>query len=304
MDHLEAHVLAEMEKSFNQTIVYGKEINVAGIIENAKRYPMGSERQLILVKEAQSISKIEGLVEYAKNPLNTTVLAIAYKGKKIDGRTKDGKEFISTLKKSGVYFESKKFYDNQIPAWIDGIFKNKGYQSNAKSNHLIAEFLGNDLNKIANEIDKLTINIPLKSLITEELIELNVGISKDYNNFELQKAIANKNSKKSNQIIHYFCDNPKSNPIIVTISTLFSFFSKLAIYHLAVDKSKNKMASLLKVSPYFIGDYDTAASNFSTKKTIEVIELLKEYDLKSKGINNASGNNSLLLKELVFRILN
>jgi len=298
-DYIEDHVLTDVEKEFNQTVIYGRETDVLSIISNAKRYPMMANYQVVIVKEAQDIKDIDELLPYIENPLDSTLLVINYKYKKIDKR----KSFYKQVDKKGILFESKKLYDNKIAGWINNYVKEKGYDITPKASAMLTEFLGTNLSKVVNEISKLILNVPEKATINDELVERNIGISKDFNVFELQKAIGSKNVLKVNQIGNYFAANPKENPLIKTVSILFGYFSKLMIYHQLTDKSRNSIASALSVNPFFVQDYQMAARNYSLQKLIKIIDLLKEYDLKSKGVNNISISDGELLKELLFKIL-
>jgi DNA polymerase-3 subunit delta len=299
-DYIEEHVLEEAEKSFNQIIYYGEETSVTVIIETARRFPMMSNHQVIIVKEAQSLRKIEDLLVYIENPLKSTILVLNYKYKVLDKRTK----LVKSLEASGVYFESERLRDYQIPAWIEKYLMTKGIKTDPNASAMLTEYLGNDLHKIANELQKLLITLPPgKPVITTALIEKNIGISKDYNNFELQKAIGEKNVLKANMIINHFASNQKDNPITLTIASLFSYFSKLLTYHYLTDKSKNNAAAALKVNPYFVKDYETSAAKYNVSGTVQVINLLRTYDMKSKGFGDVSSEPGDLLKELVFKIL-
>lgn len=298
-DIIEKEVLAEEEKDFNQTIVYGRDTNPMEIISMAKRYPMMSNHQVVIVKEAQNILKIEELEPYFANPLESTVLVINYKYKKIDKR----KSFFKNIGKKGVLFESKKIYDNKIPEWIDKHLHGLGYTITPKAGIMLAEFLGSDLSKVVNEISKLILNIPGKTEINDDLIEKNIGVSKDFNIFELQNAIGTRNILKANHIGNYFAANPKENPLVKTITILYGYFSKLLVYHQLKDKSRNNVASALSVNPFFVKDYQVAAKNYSLGKLTAIISLLREYDLKSKGVNNISTNDGELLKEFLFKVL-
>jgi DNA polymerase-3 subunit delta len=299
-DYIEDKVLAEADKAFNQIIVYGDDTNIAAIIDTARRFPMMSSHQVVIVKEAQSLKKIEELAFYLEKPLLSTILVFCYKYKSIDKRTK----LFKTLETNAVYFESPRLRDYQIPPWIERYLMAKGIKTEPSASALLTEYLGTDLHKIANELDKLIITLQAgKPLITNALIEKNIGISKDYNNFELQKAIGERNILKSNMIVRYFADNPKDNPITLTIASLFSFFSKLLTYHYLPDKSKNNVASALKVNPFFVRDYESAALKYNAKKTVEIISLLRTCDLRSKGYNDPGTEPGDLLKELVFKIL-
>lgn len=299
-DYIEEHVLDANEKEFNQTILYGKDVDVLTLISEAKRYPMMANHQVLIVKEAQNLKDIETLASYLENPLKSTILVICYKYKTLDKR----KSFSKTVDKKGVVLESKKLYDNKIPDWINDYIKDKNYIIGPKASLLLTEFLGNNLSKITNELNKLMLNIPEKSEITTAHIEQYIGISKDYNNFELQDALARKDILKANKIISYFDKNPKENPLIVTITALFSYFSKVLSLHYAPNKSNSKeVASLLGIHPFFVKDYELAGRNYNIRKTVEIISLLREYDLKSKGYDNTSASGGELLKELVYKIL-
>ena len=297
--YIEKNVLSEDEKEFNQTVIYGRETDVPTIVSYAKRFPMMSNYQVVIVKEAQQINKIEELAPYIENPLKSTLLVICYKYRKFDKRT----TFASKIKKNSVLFESAKLYDNKIPDWINDNLKQKGYSITPKASFLLSEYLGTDLSKISNEISKLIINLPENTQITDVHIEENIGISKDFNVFELQKTLGKKNVYKSNQIINYFAANPKENPIVKIIWILYIFFSKLLIYHQLKDRSRNNVASALSINPYFVYDYENAAKNYSFEKLSKIISYLREYDVKSKGVGNISAKDGELMKELVFKIL-
>ncbi|MDT0675939.1 DNA polymerase III subunit delta [Autumnicola musiva] len=299
-DFIADNILKEEEKGFNQMTLYGRDVSVDDIISNAKRYPMMAERQVIIVKEAQDLSRtIENLVDYAEKPQHTTTLVICYKYKKIDKR----KKLFKAVKKSGVIFESKRLYENQVSGWIQDTLKSREYSISPKAAQMLVEFLGIDLGKIDNELQKLQLISPAGTLITPELIEENIGISKDFNNFELRKAIGMKDSLKAHRIINYFAQNPKDNPIVVTVSLLFSYFSQLLQYHGLPDKSKANVAKQLKVNPYFVSDYVTGAKNYPMKKVSSVISLLHETDVKSKGVGALSISQGDLLKELLVKIM-
>ena len=298
-DYIEGNVLTDIEKEFNQTVIYGRETDIQTIISYAKRYPMMANYQVVIVKEAQDVQKIEELISYLENPLDSTLLVINYKYKKIDKR----KSFFKQIDKKGVLFESKKLYDNQIAGWINSYVRERGYDITPKASAMLTEFLGADLSKVVNEISKLILNIPDKATINDELVERNIGISKDFNIFELQNAIGTRNILKANQIANYFAANPKENPLVKTITILFGYFSKLMIYHQLKDKSRNNAASALSINPFFVKDYQVASRNYNFQKLTKIISYLKEYDLKSKGVNNISTTDGELLKELLFKIL-
>lgn len=299
--YIHDNVLTEAERSFNQTVLYGKDTEIHTVINSAKRFPMMANHQVIIVKEAQNIKDIDELIHYANTPLKSTLLVINYKYKTLDKR----KKLYKVINENGVLYESKKLYDNEIPGWINGYLKNKNKTIDPSAGMLLNEYLGNDLSKIANELDKLIITLPDgEHNITTNHIERNIGISKDYNNFELHKALTQKNILKANRIVNYFSQNQKNNPFTLTISTLYHFYSKVLVYHFLKNKNdKRNVAATLKVNPYFIGDYEKAAKQYNPKKTVEIISLLREYDLKSKGFNNVSTSQGELLKELVYKIL-
>ncbi|MEF3078883.1 DNA polymerase III subunit delta [Winogradskyella poriferorum] len=300
-DFIEDNLLDEAEKGFNQMVLYGRDVTIDDIVSNAKRYPMMAERQVVIVKEAQDLSRtIEKLASYAENPQPTTVLVVNYKYKKIDKR----KALYKAINKNGsVVFESKKLYDNQVPDWIRRVLKGQGYDISPKAAQMLVEFLGTDLNKVNNELDKLKIVLPKGTQITPEHIEENIGISKDFNNFELRKAIGERNIVKAHQIAKYFADNPKDNPMVVTVALLFNFFSQLLHLHGMTDKNPRSVASALRVNPYFVNEYLTAARNYPMKKVSAVVTLLREFDVKSKGVGANAVPQGDLLRELLVRIM-
>ena len=294
-------MLNDLEKEFNQTIVYGKDINVPTLISYAKRFPMMANYQVIIVKEAQDLDKIEELASYYEHPLDSTILVLCLKYEKVDRR----KTVFKTVEKIGVLYESARLYDDKIPTWIADYLKKRSYSISLKAALLLTEFLGNDLSKIVNEVSKLIINVPAGQEITEDYIEKNIGISKDFNIFELQKALGKKDVLKSNQIILHFAANPRENPLVKIIPMLYNYFSKILMYHYLPDKSRNSVAAALSVNPFFVQDYQYAAGNYSASKLFSVISILREYDMKSKGVdsNGTSFPDGELMKEMVFRIL-
>ncbi len=298
-EYIEANVLDEAEKGFNQTVMYGRDVAIDEIVSSAKRYPMMAERQVIIVKEAQDLSRtIDKLESYAANPQPTTVLVINYKYKKLDKR----KKAYKAIAKNGLIFESKKMYENQVSDWIRRVLSGKKYNIEPKASQLLVEFLGTDLSKISNELDKLTSVLPAETIINSSHIEENIGISKDFNNFELRKAVGEKQIVKANRIINYFAQNSKNNPLVMTISLLNSFFTQLLMYHGLKDKSKASVARALGVNPYFVDDYVTASKNYPMRKVSQVIGLLRDADVKSKGVG-ANQSHQDILKELLFKIL-
>lgn len=298
-NQIEENVLSESEKGFNQQIMYGRDVSVDEIVSAAKRYPMMSEKQVIIVKEAQDLSRtIDKLESYASNPQPTTVLVLNYKYKKLDKR----KKLFKIIKEKGVIFESKKLYENQVSDWIANELRSRNYHIEPKASLMLVEFLGTDLGKITNELKKLTSILPKETVINDKHIEDNIGISKDFNNFELRKAIGNKDIVKANRIINYFAQNPKNNPTIMTVSLLHSFFTQLLYFHGLKDKSKKSVASSLKIHPYFVDEYFIAGRNYPMRKVAQIIAFLRDADLKSKGVG-ANLNQADILKELVFKIL-
>ena len=293
-------VLTDEEKQFNLNILYGKETSVDQIISICKKYPLMSKYQIVLVKEAQDLSRtFDGLIDYFKKPLESTILIINYKHKSIDKRKSSFKE----LKKNAKVFESKKLYDNQVQNWISDTVNSAGFSIDRKSVSLINEHLGNSLSKISNEIDKL-LEIKKKEKIIElDDIEKYIGISKEFNNFELRKALGEKNYNKAFQIAQYFSENPYSNPIVVTISIIFDFFNKLLLFHSNNTLNDTKIASILGVNPFFIKEYKTASINYDLKQVVSIISILRDYDMFSKGVGVKKAEPSLL-KELVVKIIN
>lgn len=297
--YIEKHVLSDSEKEFNLNIIYGIDVDTTTIISYARRFPLMANYQILIVKEAQNIKDIEDLNVYIKNPVETTILVICYKYKKIDAR----KSFAKLIKENSVFFESKKLYDYKIPNWISSYLKQKDYSITPKASMLLTEYLGNDLSKISNELDKLLINKPAKTEINDAIVEENTGISKDYNIFELQNALGKMDVYKANRICNYFAANEKENPIVRTIALLYIFFSKVMIYHRISNKSRNNVASVLSINPFFVNDFQLAAKNYNHLKLSRIIAGLQEYDLKAKGYGNVSTSHGELLKELIYKIL-
>jgi len=300
-EYIENNILTEEEKGFNQMVLYGKDVSIEDVVSNAKRYPMMADRQVVIVKEAQELARtIEKLESYAENPQPTTVLVFAYKYKSLDKR----KKITKLLEKTGVVFESKKLYDNQVGDWIKRVLSGKNYSIEPKAAAMLVEFLGTDLSKINNELEKLMIILPQGSTITAHVIEENIGISKDYNVFELRKAIGERDQLKAYKIADYFSQNPKDNPLVMTVGLVFGFFSQLLQYHGLKDKNPSNVAKTLKVNPYFVKDYDIALRNYPMKKVSAIIATLRDVDVKSKGVGAASISQADLLKEMLVKIFN
>ena len=300
-DFIAENVLEASERDFNQTILYGKDVSIQDVISEAKRYPMMSQYQVVIVKEAQHLSRtIDQLEAYVTNPLASTVLVFNYKYKTIDKRKKIGK----LLAKHTEFYTAEKIKDYKLADWIVGFCKSQGLQIKPKASHLMGEYLGNDLSKIANTIEKLKVILEGETVIDEDVIQKNVGISKDFNMFELSNALAEKNVYKSNFIVNHFAQNPKNYPFPVTLGTLYNYFTKLMKYHFYAPKSSEKeLAVILGVHPYFLKDYRVAAQNYTKAKLARIFGYLKDYDLRSKGVGNVSISDGELLKELVFKIL-
>lgn len=319
-DYIENNILEEADKEFNQTITYGKDTDLIGVLGLAKQFPMMSEYNVVIVKEAQNLkelnksagpdedaagaksssnSAIQQFLNYIANPQPSTILVFCFKYKSIDKRSAVAK----ALQKNAIFLETKKLYDNQVPEWINEYAKEKDYTIGPKATFLLAEFLGNDLSKISNEINKLLISLPPGKEITAELIQDNIGISKDYNVFELQDALAKKDVLKANRIINHFAANEKDNPAALVLISLFGYFSKILKYHFLQDKSKFAAAQALGVNPYFVEGYAKAALNYNSSKLKQIFSYLKECDLRSKGVDNAGVTYGELLKELIFKIL-
>lgn len=308
VDYMVANVLPDAEKGFNQTVLYGKDTDMATILNAAKRYPMMAPYQLIVVKEAQDLKwaketegsskEVEVVLNYFEKPLTSTILVLAYKYANFDKR----KKIYKAISNSGVVFQSELVRDYKLLPWIEDHIKEKGYRIAPQAAALIAEYLGTDLSKVANEIEKLCLNISKDTVIQTDHIQKNIGISKEYNVFELQKALATRNVLKCNQIVNYFADNPKANPMVMVMANLNAYFTKILKYHYIPNKAD--AAKELGVSPYFIKDYEMAARNYNISKSFQIISLLRAYDLKSKGLDS-TGNTTdgELLKELLFKMI-
>jgi DNA polymerase-3 subunit delta len=299
-DYIQENVLTTEEKAFNQVILYGKDTDVPGIINAARRFPMMSNHQVVIVKEAQELAQIDDLIHYVDHPLPSTVLVINYKYRKLDRRTK----LYKSLEQKGLVLDSKKIYEDRVPSWISTYLSERGKKIEPKAAMILTEFLGSDLGRIASELEKLILILDeSETTVNAVHIEENIGISKDFNNFELNDAISRRNVLKANRIIRYFGNSPKANPIILTITSMYLFFSKLLYYHFLKDRSRGNVASALKINPYFVQDYERAAKNYNPANIVRIISLLREFDLKSKGFGNVSTGDADLLKELVYKIM-
>ncbi|MEA4976346.1 MAG: DNA polymerase III subunit delta [Paludibacter sp.] len=299
-DYIQYEILDESQREFDLSVLYGKDVDITTVINTAKRFPMMSPYQILIVKEAQHIKDLDKLQFYIQHYAPATILVICYKYGTVDGR----KKWVNELKKTGVLFESKKLRDYEMSAWIAKYAKSKDLQIEEKAMVMLTDFLGTDLSKVANELDKLAITKPAGSnRITPEIIEKNIGISKDFNVFELQDALIKKDVLKANRIINYFADNKKANPIQMVLAQLFGFFSNLMIFHYLPQKTAEAAASEFKIHPFIARNYLTAAKSFNAWKTMIIITSIRETDARSKGIDNVSADEGDLLKELVFKIL-
>ncbi len=300
---IEQKVLSEAEKSFNQTIVYGKDTDPMGLLDVLRRYPMMSERQVVILREAQDAKGLDQLIPYFNQPMSSTVFVLCHKHKKLDMTTKVGR----ALKANAVVFEAKKLYDNQVPDWIASYTKGQGLSIEAAASQLMAEYLGTDLSKVANEIDKLALNLSKGTSISTRHIEEYVGISKEYNIFELQKALATRDLERVTRIRLYLEGNIRKNPLLMIVSSLFSFFSKVYLLHFLKSSSEAEKLKVLGLkSEWALREYKTAVGRYSLAHTQYILSVLKEYDLRSRGIGNDGSSNpdELLLKELFWKILN
>lgn len=300
-DYIAENALSEGEKGFNQTIVYGLDTDSNQLIGMLKRYPAMAPYQVVILKEAHRMKDIKNLLSYFENPVASTIFVVAFKNSTTI--FKRGSKLEKAINKNGVLMESKKLYENQVPGWIDSFINSKGLRIRPAAAQLLTEFIGNDLAKITNELDKLLINLEEGTEIDSKLIEENIGISRDYNVFELQNALGRKDRKKVFRIIKHFGNNPKENPILKTIPSLYSFFSKLYRIQGLQDRSQGNLAKVLKVNPFFAKDYNEASRYYSAQQIERVLNLLYEYDLKAKGVGNANNKDFALQKELVLKIL-
>ena len=301
-DLLIENVLAEEERDFNQSVFYGADADAVSVINAARRFPMMSEYQLIVVKEAQLMRDIESLNAYAKHPLSSTVLVINYKYKTLDRR----KSLAAAVEKNGILFESKKIPDYKMPGYITGLLQQRSLAIDAKAAQMLSDFLGNDLNRLSKELDKLAIVMAQmgSKRVTPELVERNIGISKEYNNFELIKALATKDVLKANRIAQYFEKNPKTNPLQMTLAVLFNYFSNLLIAYYSKDRSEaGLMAALGLRSAFQLKDYQMGMRHYSAMKVFLSIGEIRKADAASKGVDNASASDADLLKELLYKIM-
>jgi len=299
LNFAEDHILPESEASFNKTVMYGRDADWASVINACRRYPMFAERQVIILKEAQAMRDIEKLEAYIDNPLTSTLLFIGYKGKKVDGRTKLAK----TLKAKGEMLTTRKLYENELPEWTQSLIQSKGYSISNKALYLLIDHIGNDLSRINNEIDKIIVNLAERNNITEDDIEKFVGISKEYNVFELQDALAKRDLYKAIRIAQYFENNPKAAPLPLVFPSLYNFFSKLQMIYTTHGGSEKALATTIGVPEWKIREYLQAASKYNVMAVEKNILLLHEYNLRSIGVNDAGTEDGQLLKEMLVKMI-
>jgi len=302
---IENNAISESERSFNQVILYGKDSPVNAILTHARRYPMMAERQVVIVREAQDIPDLQKesggklMLDYISKPVPSTILVLCHKHKTLDKRRELGKK-IDQLTNSAIF---KKTYDNQLPDFVSDYVKEKGFKMDDAAVRVLAEYVGNDLSRLANEIDKVFIGATKGESISAEKVMAQVGVSREYNIFELQKALIRKDALLAAKIVNYFEGNTKKNPVIPMVAFLYSFFSKLLAASTASDKSERGLVTLLKISPFAAKDYSNALQFYGTQKLIENISLIKQSDLKLKGVGSGDIGEGQILKELVFRLM-
>ena len=298
---IEEHALQESEKVFNQIILYGKEVNSKTVIDHASQYPMMAQRRVVILKEAQSMRDLAKLEPYVRNPSPTTVLVIAHPHKKLDGRSALSK----TLNKTAVVFESQEVKEYKMGEWVETYLKKEGVSIDAGAVEVLVDFLGNDLAKVANELKKLILSMGENKKVSREIVYDNIGVSKEYNVFELQTALAMRDSAKVYKIVENFMANSKSAPFVVVNATLFSYYSKLLLIKSMEGKSDRAIASAVGINPYFLKEYKAACRNTSVAELLGIIDTLREYDMRSKGINRTSAlKEPELLREMIYKIYN
>jgi len=301
MDYAEKHIISEAEAGFNLSVFYGRDADWTAVVNACRRYPMFAERQVVLLKEAQHMKDVDKLESYIEHPLSSTVFIVSYKEKKVDGRSKLAK--ILKQKDKAELLTTKKLYDNQLPEWAGNIVKEKGLQINPKALHMLVDHIGNDLSRIENEVEKLTLNLAGKKSITEDDVERYIGVSKEFNVFELQAAIAQKDLSRSIRIIQYFEANPKAGPIQLILPSVYNFFSKLYILKSLPNPDERSAAAALGVNPYFIKDYLSASRKYDYAGVEKNLLLLHEYNLRSVGVHDGGTSDAGLMKELVVKMM-
>lgn len=297
-NYIEKHALTEAEKAFNQIVLYGKDVDHMAILDNARQFPMMAQRRVVILKEAQAMRSLIKLESYVNSPSPQTVLVIAYKGKSLDKRTKFGK----AMAKTAVILDAKKLYDNQVPGWISNHAKSIGLSIDAEASLMLAEFLGQDLSKIANELEKIKLNLKDGEKITAKVVQDEVGVSRDFNVFELQKALSNWDYPKLMRIIYYFEENAKANPITMVISNLFGYFTKVAITQQNSKLPDAELAKKIGLNPFFVREFRQAARTFKPQQIQQAFLSLHRADRESKGVGSRSSNTLGLLQQLIFEI--
>ncbi len=300
-DYIVENALNEIEREFNLTVFYGLDANIEDVISSARRYPMMAERQVVVVKEAQLMKNVDLLSNYLKMPQSSTVLVFAHKNGSLDKR----KKIAAELERVGVVLDSKKLRDEQLPAFISSYLREKKMQADNKAVQMLAESIGADLCRLSGEIDKLAITLSDgTNVITPEIVEEHIGISKEFNNFELQNALVNKDIYKANKIINYFAQNPKKNPIQLTLALLFSFFSNVMMAYYAPEKNERGVAAFLGLkSTWGVKDYLVAMRNYRAVHVLEILHLIRLADAQSKGAEGAALSDSEIMRELIYKIL-
>lgn len=298
VEYAEHHILTEAEASFNLTIFYGKDANWADILNACRRYPMFAERQVVLLKEAQQMKDVEKLEPYIENPLASTILVVSYKDKKLDAR----KKFSKLVKENGVLVTTKKFYDRDLPNWTQDLVHAKGLTISPKGLALLVDHIGNDLSRIENEITKMSVNLGKRTTISEDDIEQYIGVSKEFNVFELQSALAQKDFSRAIRIIQYFESNPKANPIQLILPSLYGFFSKVYMVF-GVEGDERTVATQIGVNPFFVKDYIQASRHYGYPGVEKILLLLHQYNLKSVGVGSGSADDGSLLKEMIIKMM-
>jgi DNA polymerase III subunit delta len=299
IEYAEKGILSESEASFNLTIFYGRDVSWPDLLNSCTKYPMFSDMQVVILKEAQAMKEIEKLESYVEKPLASTLLFVAYKGKKLDGRTKLSK----LLKNKSVLLTTKKLYDNELPEWASELVKSKSYSITNKALFLLIDHIGNDLSRLNNEVNKLILNLNDRKNITEDDVETFVGISKEFNVFELQQAIANKDLYKAIRIIQYFESNPKAAPIQLIFPSLYNYFSKVQMIYSISARDEKSVAAAIGVNSYFVRDYLQTAMKFSSSEVEKVLLLLHQYNLKGIGVNDIGSSDAMLLKEMAVKMI-
>lgn len=296
---IENNALPESQRIMNQIVIYGKETNATDVIQTAQRYPIMSEKLVVIVKDADEMKNFEKMAIYAKKPLKHTILVLVVRGSKL----KSNSEIVKEIQNNGLVFEAKKIYENKLPNWIDEFVTERGYKIDHLANKILVENIGADLEKIANELEKIFISLPPNSIITAEVIEESVGISREFNVFELQKAILQKNYSRALMIADYLTSRENYGTLPMIVSSLFNFFTKILVVHTLENKSPQNLAAVLNINQFFVNDYIVGARNYSIAKIFKIIDILKEYDKKAKGIDNYSATDNDLVKEMIFKII-